>query len=270
MADEQKSGLGKRIVIISTAFIILVAVIVILIKHSSGELFNITFYNAKNLQPGDSVVYRGINIGEVRRIKLHKDEKVLITVWIKKEFFPYVNTSSSARIVSQGMPNVSGRKYIEWLVADENAELLKPNAIIEGSESLIGYKLKKARLSLKPIKEKLKDVYDAALDEISDIKNSFKELKNDEDLQALAKQIKDYAGNLKQFEKDKKTEYLKKLFSVKDRLFNMEKKWDDAGKTEIARKLRDLADYLEKTGSEDIENEASDTSQRDEDTSAGK
>lgn len=246
MNNEEKNKTGVKITIIIGVFVILLVAIGIIIKIGAGDFFYVTFNDAKNLQPGDPVMMRGIKIGEVRAINLHKEGKVLIKVWIKKDYLPFITASSTARIVSQGMPNVSGRKYLEWLIVDDDqSEPLLANSVIEGSESIIDYKLKKVKRSLKPIREKARAVYGAVVEEITKINESFSELKDDMDFEKLSKKMNDIFKSIKNNERVHNLGEKTKEF--KQNLQEQYKKWDSLGKKEIAEKFRKLADYLDKT-----------------------
>jgi len=254
MEDEEKSRLGIKIVILGAIFAVLLAAIGVLIYLNIGTFFYFTFNDAKNIQPGDPVILRGIAIGEIRSVKLEKGGKIVVAAWVKKKFLPYLTSPSTAIIVSQSLPNVSGRKYLEWKVLNESStQPLPPGSVIEGSEGIISYKLKKARFTLKPIKEKLGDVYANVLEEVSKLKNSFSELKNDFEFQEIVKQINEFYSTIKERGAEKITDSRERLKTFKERFQSQSKKWDNLGKKRIAEKLRDIADYLDKSDIEKTE-----------------
>ena len=107
-------------------FILLVG----LISCSGSEYYKVQFDNVDRLTEGDKVILKGLEIGQVKDLKIDDENKVLATIWVGRNV--KVTKGSTFTIHSE----LFGTRYVEIDLADE-MELMNPDEIQMGIMQLL-------------------------------------------------------------------------------------------------------------------------------------
>ena len=85
--------------------------------------------DVKGLRKGAPVWLSGVEIGSVKRIKLHKDFGALVTLSIRKSALSFIKKGAHASVLTMGL---LGDKYVELSGGDPEARPVEPGEMIEG------------------------------------------------------------------------------------------------------------------------------------------
>jgi phospholipid/cholesterol/gamma-HCH transport system substrate-binding protein len=107
-------------------FILLVG----LISCSDSEYYKVQFENVDRLTEGDKVILKGLEVGQVKDLKIDDENKVLATIWVGRNV--KVTKGSTFTIHSE----LLGIRYVEINLADEK-ELMNSDEIQKGITQLL-------------------------------------------------------------------------------------------------------------------------------------
>jgi len=135
ITKQQKIRLG---IFITTAIIILLAVVLALSMKRLFQKKDVYYISYKNvsitgLDVGSSVKYLGINVGNVKNIKIDPKDisRIIVTIAIKQG--TPIKSDLQANISTLG---ITGIKVIELRGGTNEAQLLKPGSFIKPGKSL--------------------------------------------------------------------------------------------------------------------------------------
>ncbi len=103
-SNSKKIRLG--ILVITSLFFLVLAIYLIGSKQKlfgkSNHLVAVFKY-ASGLQTGNNVRYSGVNVGNVRTIKMHNDTTIVVDMLIDQEIFSFIKKDAFATISSDGL-----------------------------------------------------------------------------------------------------------------------------------------------------------------------
>jgi ABC-type transporter Mla subunit MlaD len=141
MANEESSSKGS---VKAFVFLALTASIGLAALHFTrpdlspldGRLFiTVKFRRISDLKPSAPIKYGETQLGEVAAIQHDEDGKdIHVHIIVRPECKKYVNKSTVFRVQSA----LLGKPYLALTVSDLNAERLTHNAVVEGTDGLMG------------------------------------------------------------------------------------------------------------------------------------
>jgi ABC-type transporter Mla subunit MlaD len=102
-------------------FILLVG----LVSCSDSKYYKVQFENVDRLTEGDKVILKGLEVGQVKELKIDDEQKVLATIWVGRDV--RLTKGSTFTIHSE----LFGARYVEIDLANEN-ELMNVHEIQKG------------------------------------------------------------------------------------------------------------------------------------------
>lgn len=104
--------------------------------HPKKDLeFTVTFKDAKGLEPGQFLTYKGIRIGEVKDVALDPSMRIKTNVRVSHEYRTAVYREARFNIEkSGGVTDLSGEKQITMEDQEGPRTAIQPGDVIEGSE----------------------------------------------------------------------------------------------------------------------------------------
>ena len=100
--------------------------------------FTLTFKDAKNLQPGQFLVYKGIRVGEVKAVELDAGGGVKVNVEVDHEHRAVVYREASFTIEKpNGLTDLSGERQITMEDSGSSRTPVLQGDVLKGSEGLL-------------------------------------------------------------------------------------------------------------------------------------
>lgn len=121
---------------LSIALLIIISFFIFLIFRS--KLFFLTnsyltyYEHGNDIKIGTVVTLNGINVGEVKKVEIDRDNKIKVFLTVLKRYRKKIRTDSTAKIVR---PLLIGNKQIDILAGSNNSEIIPPGSIIKSEES---------------------------------------------------------------------------------------------------------------------------------------
>ena len=137
----------------SLAWIVVVIVLgvvasggLLLYRHHYGPLgFTLMFKDAKQLRPGQFVVYNGVRIGEVKSVDLEGPEDVRVRVEIEAKHAKVVYQEASFKIEQPKIIDVSGEMQVTVSDSGSTHTPITQDAVIRGQEGFFDELLKRGK-----------------------------------------------------------------------------------------------------------------------------
>lgn len=162
----------------------------------------IMFNNAKNIQVGDRVVYRGVAIGEVKKFEF-RGERVAVTVQIEPEHSQRVQAGSTAIIADNAWPNVSGKKVVEIHNPEDPGPPLEKGTIVEGKDSLLDLKAWQLGQKVDRWRRQANKTLDEVGQQIEQLRKETKEYVESPEFKSKVERLRELADELKTASKEK-------------------------------------------------------------------
>jgi|GEM_PF-4741094 len=106
-------------------------------RHSGPVPFTITFKDAKQLRPGQFVVYKGVRVGDVRSVELNSAGTIDVAVVIDAEHRAQICQQATFRIEKPTIFDLSGEHQV---TVSDNGGTCTPvvrSSIVQGSEGIL-------------------------------------------------------------------------------------------------------------------------------------
>jgi phospholipid/cholesterol/gamma-HCH transport system substrate-binding protein len=183
-----------------------------------GYTVNLRFNDAGGLRVGALVTLLGVEAGEVRKIDFIYNEElqrkqVELLLWIKEG--NKIGENSTAKVKRQG---VMGEKYVEIILGDAEAKILKEGDIFYGE----------APVALEDVAEEIYLISDELKKAIFYINDILGDKQTREDVKDTARNIREASENLNELSADIRRHPWKLFIRTKEK--------DDEDKEEKARK----------------------------------
>lgn len=147
--------------------------------------FTITFEDAKYLQSGQNVVYKGIRIGEVTDVSLDPGGSVKVDVKIDSEYRATVYREAKFLIEEPSATDSSGEKQITVKDSAGERTPIRDGEVIEGTEGLLHSLSKDA-------KDAARTLWDHAKTASEQIREEFEDARSSPEGQQFEESLKEY------------------------------------------------------------------------------
>jgi hypothetical protein len=105
-------------------------------RHSGPLPFTITFKDAKQLRPGQFVVYKGVRIGVVKSVELDSAGKIDVAVVIDAEHRAQICQQATFRIEKPSLLDLSGEHQVTMSDNSGTCIAVARSSIVQGSEGV--------------------------------------------------------------------------------------------------------------------------------------
>lgn len=203
--------------------------------------FIVLFEDAKGVRVGEKVMWKGLPIGEVLDIKLHKQGGIGFKLHIHDAYRDTVKVTS-AFMIKEPFINLSGEKHVEMRLLDPNGPRIAPGAVIQGYSSSWDIWLKEGSDKFKELTEELAVKATKLQHVLEEYAQSEEAAELKKQLQELAEQAAESGRKGLELTKEKLSQLTRDIEQIYQRL-------EREGKLHEAKKLREqLNEFLRASG----------------------
>jgi hypothetical protein len=194
--------------------------------------FTVTFSDAKNLQQGQFLVYKGIRIGEVISVGLDEGGAVRVDVTVDDKYRTTVYQEAEFSIEKpSGVVDLSGERQLTMNDRSGVRTPLKGGEIIVGSEGGLDHWINK-------IKDAGTDIWEAVKGFSSNVGDLFGKSDSSSEGQEFLKALSEYAGRAKDMSKDQFEEFSQRtLPDLEKKAEGVRERLEKEGKKEQAQQF---------------------------------
>jgi hypothetical protein len=199
-----------------------------------GLDFVVTFRDAKGLQPGQAVVYKGIRVGEVRSIDIESSGTVRVGVRVSRQYRESVCREAVFLIENpRGWLDTSGERQITVTDRGGSRTPIGEGDVIEGSDGLLDQLLGQAK-AVGAV------AFEAAQKIGQELSASLQAAASSPEAQQLGAELQRYGAEAARLSREGYEKFRREqLPRLKEEAKRLEKHLEEAGKSEEARKLRE-------------------------------
>jgi ABC-type transporter Mla subunit MlaD len=196
--------------------------------------FIVTFRDAKGLQPGQAVVYKGIRIGEVRSVDIEPSGTVRIGVRVSRRYRDSVCREAAFLIENpRGWLDTSVERQITVTDRGGSRTPIRGGDIIEGSDGPLGQLLEQAKALGAAAMETAQKIG-------QEMSASVQTAASSPEAQQLGAELQRYGTEAARLSREGYEKFRREqLPRLKEEAKRLEKQLEDAGKSQEARKLRE-------------------------------
>lgn len=139
---------SSRFVIAVLSVIIVIGVVAgfVMYRNHAGPLeFTVTFKDARQLRPGQFVVYKGVRVGEVKSVELNKAGLIEVNLLIDSAHRTQICREATFRIEKPSLLDLSGEHQVTASDGDGHCTEISRNAVLQGSEGLFDDAISKGK-----------------------------------------------------------------------------------------------------------------------------
>lgn len=185
-----------------------------------GYDLKVQFNYASGIKKGAPVQLTGVEVGEVKDVKIDYDEngtKVILSVWLDRS--ARLREDSKAYIATMGL---MGEKYLELTRGSKDSPFLKEGSLIIGKEPL----------AMEEVMDKAMVIADNLNAGVSDLRKLTKDVNltladNRAEIDEVIKNMNDTSKNFKEFSDDIKRHPWKLLVKTKEKKEDKKEKRND-------------------------------------------
>jgi len=219
-----------------------------LLAQATGVDFSVRFQNAKGLNPGDKVLLNGVEVGQVKAVRL-TDTGVEVAAHLESDFAAQVRADSRAVVKGSGM-NPFGDKSLELLPPSNNdpAQPIRSGMMLDGIEN----EVERGAWQLGQVLSEGSKIFSQQLEELGrafeDVSRQFEDLGNSPEVQKL-KQDMDHFVNRVEHSTDKAQRQATERDwpELRARMEAQARDLEAKGRAAAAEKLRQAREQLDKT-----------------------
>ena len=206
-----------------------------------GLDFVVTFRDARGLQPGQALVYKGVRIGEVRSVDIEPSGAVRVGVRVSRQYRDGVCREAAFVIESpRGWLDTSGVRQITVSDRGGSRTPIRSGDVLQGSDGLLDELLGQAKAVGAMAMETAQRVG-------QELSTSLLAATSSPEAQQLGAELQRYGAEAARLSREGyETFRREQLPRLEEEAKRLEKQLEEAGKSEEARKLREQFDRWRK------------------------
>lgn len=128
-------------------------------KHQSELHFTLVFKDAKQLRPGQFLVYRGTRIGKVQTVDLDPTGTIRVQIQVTSKYRNLVHQEATFVIEKPAIADISGEHQVTMSDSGSKRTPIVEGSVLQGSEGWLSDLAEKARETLTKATDRLRDAF---------------------------------------------------------------------------------------------------------------
>jgi hypothetical protein len=114
-------------------------------NHYGPLAFTLTFKDAKQLRPGQFVIYKGVRVGEVKNVQLNNAGMIEVAVVLDSDHRMQVCAESTFRIEKPSLLDLSGEHQVTVSDNEATCTPIVRGSVLQGSEGMFDDLVKRGK-----------------------------------------------------------------------------------------------------------------------------
>lgn len=247
MTRERRIGL---MLLGAVGVIVLLVAAIVIARETRTLYYTMVFDDARGIREGDRVVLNGVDVGEVKWVRLYtQPNSVDVRLKVYPKFREEVKVGSTGIIRSVSFPNVSGQQVVEVInpESDTPQPPLPKDATVYGQDGKMELELWKLKHKLRGASDDISSLIGALADNVRELSKTVQQVATSPQVQAAVADLKAFMIKMQEQGRAAVGELQREWPAIRKELEPAMKELHDFGRDYLANQLRQMMGEIERT-----------------------